>query len=162
MTDTMGRLRAATSYYDASYPPGILGGTPPPTAAAVLSSLNPNTSVADVPTTVRCIGTGIHKTAKVYAGGPPGTAQKTTWVSDTEVTYVAENSLVGHSTVAIVQGGFRSNELDLQVTAAEMDTQTEPPPPPDPPLAAGDDDSPQRIQPRRRRKAEDGVVPDDH
>ncbi len=78
MTDISGRLRTATSIYDASYPPAVFAPDPH------INTLAPNTIAAGQPaTTVTVTGTDFEATSVVEVDG---IAQATTYVSPTSLT----------------------------------------------------------------------------
>jgi len=111
MTDLSGRLRAATGYYDGSYPPELIT---PPTNPPTLTSLNPTSIVVDTPTLVTVTGTNFYSGSRIFASG---TQQITHYISPTQLSYEAlADQAPGHSTVEVHNGTQISNSIDLQVT----------------------------------------------
>src|SRR5262245_44749275 len=104
------------SYYDTSYPPSLWAPPPPPPTPAVLTSLNPNTAPISTPMgSIQVNGTGFVSGDTVRVGG---TAQATTFVSATQLTF-NYNTPATAQTVQVTVSGVNglSNALPFTVTA---------------------------------------------
>jgi hypothetical protein len=122
MSDTLGRLRQAQSYFDTSYPPSIY----PPDTPAVLSALNPTSITAgDPPVLITVTGSGFTASSVVWADEE---AQFTTFVSDTELTYNAQADQAGTQTITVQHRGMSSNAIELTVDAGVTLTSVSPNP----------------------------------
>lgn len=130
--DVARRIEEASS---ASYPPDILGPQSPPT----LTTLAPSSIVVNTPTPCTVTGTGFNHNAVILVDG---VGQFTTWLSDTQVSYLAEASAVGSQDVRARNGpSAPSALLVMTVTATQEEpvaaqqtvpTEPEPEPAPEP------------------------------
>jgi IPT/TIG domain len=125
MSDLLSRLRIATSYYDESLPPEIIEPVQP-----TLTSLNPTSIVMGTPTLVTVTGIEFTHSSKIRSAF---TDQITTYISPTQLSFMAEADTVGHTTIEVANGELISNSIDLNVTASVGDEEEPPPeePPPD-------------------------------
>ena len=146
----MNRLRVASTYYDQSLPPDVMGEGTPPT----LTTLAPASIVVATPTPLVVTGTGFKSNAKVWADEEQ---QLTTYVNSTTLHYTAQADQTGTQDITVHNGSLISNAKVLTVTAtagefsAEQEESPEPEPEPEP---EPDNQVADNEAPRRRRRHE--------
>jgi hypothetical protein len=128
MTDL---LRRAATYYDASYPPDVLGGGGGGPRDPHISALTPNTAVEGAGATLVTVdGSAFDADAEVEADGA---ALATTVVSGTQLTASYDVGAAGVVMFSVrnVATTAESNSVPFTVTAAQEapeEGETEPPP----------------------------------
>jgi hypothetical protein len=116
--DDLERMRVeVTAYYDASYPPSILGADPH------ISTLTPNTVAASAgPVTVTVTGTNFSAASVVEVNQA---AQVTAYVSPTVLTISYDPTVAATVMFTVRDGAQESNSVPFVVTAGELELEAE-------------------------------------